>query len=186
MSFYVVSVQPRREERFVHAAQQLTRTGGDLPAEVSFYWPRRKLTIRRKGRKVETLAAVFPGYVFINAESISNQVFRSLKSLPGFYRFLESNDRIRPLSGRDEEIVAHFVKFGGIVGKSTVTVDENQRIRVLHGPLEGLEGMIVKVDKRKQRAKVRLDLYNESFLVDFGFELLAPDNRENKVASANS
>ncbi len=186
MSFYVVSVQPRREERFVHAAQLLTRTGADLPAELSFYWPRRKLTIRRKGRKVETLAAIFPGYVFIDAESISDQIYRSLKNLPGFYRFLESNDRIRPLTGRDEEIVAHFVKFGGIIEKSTVTVDKDQRIRVLHGPLEGLEGMIVKVDKRKQRAKVRLDLYNESFLVDFGFELLAPDTREQKAVGANS
>ncbi len=182
MSFYVVSVHPRREERIVHAAQLLIPTG----AELSFFWPRRKLTIRRKGRRVETLAAVFPGYVFIDAESISSQMYRSLKNLPGFYRFLESNDRIRPLTGRDEEIVAHLVKFGGVIGKSTVTVDENQRIRVLHGPLEGLEGMIVKVDKRKQRAKVRLDLYNESFLVDFGFELLAPDTREQKAVNANS
>ena len=186
MSFYVVSIQPRREERFIHAARQLTRMGEALLSGLSFYWPRRKLTIRRKGRRMETLAAVFPGYVFIEAESISDQIYRSLKSLPGFYRFLESNDRIRPLTGRDEEIVAHFVKLGEIIGKSTVTVDENQRIRVLHGPLEGLEGMIVKIDKRKQRAKVRLDLYHESFLVDFGFELLAPDTRGQKVASTNS
>ncbi|MFW5689149.1 MAG: KOW motif-containing protein, partial [Spirochaetota bacterium] len=47
-------------------------------------------------------------------------------------------------------------------------------IEVKEGPLAGLEGRIVKVDRRKQRAKVRLDLYQESFLVDFGFELLAP------------
>ncbi|MEE8441797.1 MAG: antiterminator LoaP [Spirochaetia bacterium] len=186
MSFYVVSVQPRREERFVHAARQLTQAGEALPAELSFYWPRRKLTIRRKGRRVETLAAVFPGYVFIDAEFISDRTYRSLKSIPGFYRFLESNDRIRPLAGRDEEVVAHFLKFGEIIGKSTVIMDENQRIRVLHGPLEGLEGMIVKVDKRKQRAKVRLDLYHESFLVDFGFELLAQETREQKVDNADS
>lgn len=186
MSLYVVSVQPRREERFIHTARQLARPGEALPSQLSFHWPRRKLTIRRKGRAVETLAAVFPGYVFVDAPSISDQIFRSLKSIPGFYRFLESNDRIRPLTGRDQEIVAHFLKFGDVIGKSTVTLDNNQRIRVLHGPLEGLEGMIVKVDMRKQRAKVRLDLYNESFLVDFGFELLAPGTREQKVDSANS
>jgi transcriptional antiterminator NusG len=59
-----------------------------------------------------------------------------------------------------------------VIGKSTVKFDENSRIYVLSGPLEGLEGKIVKIDKRKQRAKVQLDLYKESFLVDFGFELL--------------
>jgi transcriptional antiterminator NusG len=185
MSFYVVSVQPRREERFIQAARHLPGTVDGQTADLSFYWPRRKLTIRRKGRRTETLAAVFPGYIFINADTITDQIYRSLKSLPGFYRFLESNDRIRPLSGRDAEIVGHFVKFGEVIGKSTVTLDENQRIRVLHGPLVGLEGLIVKIDKRKQRAKVRLDLYEESFLVDFGFDLLVPDNRGQKVDNAN-
>jgi transcription termination/antitermination protein NusG len=43
---------------------------------------------------------------------------------------------------------------------------------VINGPLKGLEGKIVKVDKRKGRAKVKLDLYDESFLVDLSFELL--------------
>ena len=70
--------------------------------------------------------------------------------------------------------MAHFVRFGEVIGKSTVTFDENSRIQVKDGPLAGLEGRIVKVDRRKQRAKVRLDLYKDSFLVDFGFELLAP------------
>jgi transcription termination/antitermination protein NusG len=181
MSFYVVSVQPRREERFIHAARQLPLAGVSGTGDVSYYWPRRKLMIRQKGRRKETLAAVFPGYIFLNAETVTDQIYRSLTKIPGFYRFLESNDHIRPLSGRDAEIVAHFVKFGEVIGKSTVTLDDNQRIKVLHGPLVGLEGMIVKVDKRKQRAKVRLDLYDESFLVDFGFELLAPDTRGQKA-----
>ena len=186
MSFFVVSVQPRRENRFIRAAEGLNRTNRSLPPDVSLYWPRRKLTVRRKGKRVETLMPVFPGYIFVTADSITDRIFRSLKELPGFYRFLESNDRIRPLNGRDEEIVAHFVKFGGVIGKSTVTLDKNQKIRVLQGPLEGLEGKIVKVDKRKQRAKVRLDLYNESFLVDFGFELLAPDKGEARSDSESS
>jgi len=170
MSFYVVSVQPRREEHFIRAADSLGHNHGiEVP---TLYWPRRRLTIRRRGIRLDTLAPIFPGYIFVSAENISDELFRFVRDLPGFYRFLESNDRIRALSGRDEEIVTHFIRFGDVIGKSAVTFDENQRIRVISGPLEGLEGAIVKVDKRKQRAKVRLDLYNESFLVDFGFELL--------------
>ena len=175
MSFFVVSVQPRRETPFIRAAERQRRTV-DALADVTLHWPQRQLTIRRRGRRIETFAPVFAGYVFVQADSVSRELFSTLKHLPGFYRFLESNDRIRPLAGRDHEIVAHFVKFGGIIGKSQATLDENQRIRVIHGPLEGLEGMIVRVDKRKQRAKVRLDLYEESFLVDFGLELLLPEN----------
>jgi len=175
MSFYVVSVQPRREAQFMKAADTAAAREVVGMSASSFYWPRRELTIRRRGRRIQTLAPVFPGYVFLRTPEVTDQMFRLLKSLPGFYRFLESNDRIRPLAGRDEEIVSHFIRFGDVIGKSAVTLDENQRIRVLEGPLVGLEGLIVKIDKRKQRAKVRLDLYKESFLVDFGLELLAPD-----------
>jgi transcriptional antiterminator NusG len=38
--------------------------------------------------------------------------------------------------------------------------------------MKGLEGQIIKVDKRKKRAKIRLKLYEDSFPIDFGFELI--------------
>ena len=172
MSFYVVSVRGGKEDAFL-------RTAGSREelADVRFHWPRRRLTIRRKGKRIESLAPLFSGYLFLETDSITEAVFRTTKRLPGFYRFLESNDRIRPLSGGDLELVGHFIRLGEIIGKSRVTFDENSRIQVKDGPLTGLEGKIVKVDRRKQRAKVRLDLYKESFLVDFGFELIGPAER---------
>jgi transcriptional antiterminator NusG len=40
--------------------------------------------------------------------------------------------------------------------------------------MAGLEGNIIKVDKRKGRAKIKLDLYDDSFSIDLGFELIQP------------
>ena len=169
MNFYVVSVQGRKEESFLYLARKALQD-----ADVEFFWPRRKLTIRRAGRKLETLAPLFAGYLFIATDELTDRIFRTLKGLPGFYRFLESNDRVRPLAGNDRELVAHFIRFGEVIGKSVVTFDENARIQVVSGPLAGMEGRVVHVDRRKGRAKVRLDLYQESFLVDFGFDVLNP------------
>jgi transcriptional antiterminator NusG len=42
------------------------------------------------------------------------------------------------------------------------------------GPLKWLDGKIVKVDRRKHRARVTLELYQEAFEIDFGFEALEP------------
>ncbi len=171
MSYFVVSVEPRTEARFMTMAAKL------LPADLArFHWPRRRLTVRRRGKSEESLAPVFPGYLFLETGVVTEEIFRTVKRLPGFYRFLESNDRIRELSGDDLQLVAHFVRFGDVIGKSLVTFDEHSRIEVAEGPLAGLEGRIVKVDRRKQRAKVRLDLYQETFLVDFGFEVLVPSS----------
>ena len=72
----------------------------------------------------------------------------------------------------------HFLSFGEVLDKSAVYFDINQKIRVMNGPMKGLEGRVIKVDKRKQRAKIRLDLYNNSFCIDFGFELLEGVNEK--------
>ncbi len=169
MNFYVIQVETGSEPEYLSMAREASSD-----EDIRIYWPRRKLTIRRRGRSVESLAPLFPGYLFIEAEEISIDVYWKLRRTPGFFRFLESNTNILPLERPDQEILVHFLSFGEVVAKSKVFFDENSRIRVVSGPMEGLEGLIVKVDKRKGRAKVRLDLYRESFLIDLGFDIMTP------------
>ena len=138
------------------------------------HFPRRRIDIRRRGVVQQKTAAVFPGYIFIEAQKediLAHQwAFRQTK---GFYRFLASNQNISPLADRDLELVLHFVKKAGpIAGISRVYFNENSRIVVTEGPLMGLEGRIIKVDKRKKRAKVKLNLYDDSFAIDLAFEVM--------------
>ena len=69
-------------------------------------------------------------------------------------------------------ILQHFLKFGQNISASQVYFDEHDRICVVEGPLKGLEGLIIKVDKRKKRAKIKMDFANENLLIDLGFELI--------------
>ena len=93
--------------------------------------------------------------------------------------------RLRPVTGiisqgfdKTHEAIDFVAPFGspvratadGVVSK--VYFDENSRIVVLLGPLKGLEGKIVKVDKRKRRAKVKLDIYEDSFFIDLAFDVI--------------
>ena len=147
----------------------------DLPsfdATNSLLWPRRKLTIRKKGVLKESLSPIFPGYLFFQAEELNSDIHWILRRTSGFVRYLKSNQDIEPIEGSDKELLLHFLHFGEIVEKSQVQFDENKRIKVINGPMKGLEGRIVKVDKRKRRAKISLSLYEESFTIDFGFEIL--------------
>jgi transcriptional antiterminator NusG len=64
------------------------------------------------------------------------------------------------------------LNYGEIVHKSRAVLDENKRIVILEGPLKGLEGRIVRVDRRKKRVKVKLELQEERFLVDLGVEFI--------------
>jgi len=176
MNYYAIQIKTRYEEQYIKLFKA-QHPHIDLP----IHFPRRSLEIRRAGKLRTSTSAVFPGYIFIEAENddeIKNcqWEFRQTK---GFSRFLRSNQEIIPLADRDLELVLHFIKKAGpIAGRSKVYFNENARIVVVEGPLCGLEGRIVKVDKRKGRAKIMLDIYNDSFSIDLAFEVIAADQRK--------
>ena len=171
MNYYVIQVKTGGEEVYLRSARKAL-AGGDPDVGPRIFWPRRRLRIRKNGRARDTLSPIFPGYIFLETESLSNDTFWALRRSIGFYKFLRSNHDVQALAGHDQELLLHFLKIGEVVEKSKVYFDENNRIRVVEGALKGLEGSIVKVDRRKKRAKVSLSLYEDSFLVDFGFDLM--------------
>ncbi len=164
MNYYVIQVRVKQEARFLELASPIART-----LNISLIWPRRSLRIRRKGHWTKTSVPVFPGYIFLDVDKFPPLLYWRLKNLPYFYRFLTSNTNINPIPQKEAQVICQLLKYGEIVRESIGTFDLNNKILVTEGPLKGLEGSIVKVDKRKGRAKVRLNLYDESYLVDFGF-----------------
>ena len=167
--YYILQVSQKRETKFI---KQVNECNLDFPYKLHF--PVRRLDIRKKGKIKASQAAVFSGYVILQLEEEEKiaeclYLFRKLK---GFNRFLISNDNIIPLQDNDLALIMKFISFGPVIGKSKVYFDENSRIVVLQGPLSGLEGNIIKVDRRKKRAKIKLDLYDDSFFIDLAFEVI--------------
>ncbi len=168
MEYFTVQVKTRNEDKYMRLF--FTRHPG---ATVRLHFPQRRLPVRHGGKLIQQLAPVFPGYVFIEAENrIDPVAYWGLRRTDGFFRFLPMNRSIKPLSGKDLEAVLHFIRIGPVAEKSKVYFDEEDRIVVQEGPLKGLEGKIIKVDKRKGRAKIKLDLYGDSFSIDLAFEMI--------------
>lgn len=169
MKYYAVQVRTNQEESFIEKVLSNGNLSDNLP---TFIFPKRKLSIRRQGKNIQELKPVFPGYLFVQTEKMEGSLYEVLRKTPGFFRILPNNKEYYPLEGKDLSILQHFMNFGQIIDTSKVIFDENQRIQVKSGPLSGLEGNIIKVDKRKKRAKVKLDFANESFIMDLAFEII--------------
>jgi transcription termination/antitermination protein NusG len=168
MNYYALQVKTRSEDIYIKRAIQAFPA--DQSEKIRLIFPRRKMTIKKAGIAKSSLEPVFPGYIFLEAPELDDLLYWCLRTTPGFYRFLPENHQRKPLEGKDLATLKHFMSFGPVADRSKVTFDEQNRIQVLEGPLKGLEGRIVKVDKRKGRAKVQLDMYDESFLIDLAFE----------------
>jgi len=175
-NYYALQVKTREEEKIMRLAQAMNP---DLP--MPLYFPQRDLKIRKGGSVRPSRLPIFPGYIFLELDS-EEDVRRhgfALRKIEGFYRLLKSNREITPLQNRDLELVLHFIKkVGPVAGVSKVYFDEKSRIVVLHGPLSGLEGQIVKVDRRKKRAKIVLDLYDDNFSIDLAFDVIEKVKKE--------
>lgn len=167
MYFFALQVMTTREDLFI---QLFSKT---MP-ELAVYSVKKKIHTRKLGKHVEQISCVFPGYLFFMQDDPlpSPTVISAMRRTRYFMRFLPGTDRIAPLSERDEELIRHLLSFGKEIGTSLVMFDENNRIKVLKGPLMGMEGRIVKVNRRKKRAKIRLDMNDSPILFDLGFELL--------------
>jgi len=167
MQYYTIHVLTASEEDFV------SRLAPILGAQ-RLLLPKKKLPIRRRGKVSQVLKPVFPGYVFIESDDILTELgtFWAIRRTPGFIRFLRESAAPSPLSEHDVGLLRRFISFGEYADISKVSFDENDRIVVLEGPLKGLEGQIIKVNRRKGRAKVLLDLYGAAFPIDLGFEVV--------------
>ena len=179
MNYYALQVKAGGEAKFIKRFKALYP---DTTFPMHFL--QRQIAVRKKGVTRQETAAIFPGYVFIEADSTEVVLARQwdFRRTDGFYRFLRSNQEISPLSGRDLEVVIHFIKnTGTIAGISRVYFNENSRIVVVEGPLMGLEGKIIKVDKRKGRAKIKLDLYDDSFTIDLAFDVIGSLEHKQRV-----
>jgi transcriptional antiterminator NusG len=142
------------------------------------------MEIRREGKKLFSVTAIFPGYIFaeIGESFYMSELQDYLRNTGEFFRVLPSNNDMRPLRGMDLEIITRFLtKSNAPLGISRVMLDEGQRIVVLDGPMQGLEGAIIKVDKRRKRAKIQLDMFNKTMTIDLGFELI--ESKDSKKES---
>jgi transcription termination/antitermination protein NusG len=173
MEYFVIQIKTGIEQQFL----DITARYHSL-YRLRFIWLRKNTGQKKKGITKDVLVSLFPGYIFVEAERIPVEDLSVLRTISGFIRFLRDNQHIDPLSPMDREIVRHFISFGEIVGKSKAYFDENSRIKIVSGPLEGLEGSIIKVDRRKKRAKVKLDLYEDSLYINLDFELIDRDTKE--------
>jgi len=167
---YALQVKNRCEHKYIKLFKLMHP---QLP--VTLHAPLRCMPIRREKAISHANSVIFSGYVFVETGDDDNIAANAaaFRRVAGFYRFLKSNQNICPLFGRDLELVMHFIRrVGPVAGLSTVFFNEQSRIVVVDGPLLGLEGKIIKVDKRKGRAKIKLDLYDDSFAIDLPFAVI--------------
>lgn len=125
----------------------------------------------RTCKKVKTQeeAILLPSYVFFEAPSTMEPSVEFPRQ--NIIRILSTDDGMWQLQGEDERFVKWLFQYDGLLGFSQA-YKENDRIRIISGPLKDMEGKIKRVDKRGKSGQVVLSFYGKEISVWLGFELI--------------
>lgn len=134
--------------------------------------PQRILTERKGGKKYQIIRTLFPGYVFLNT-NMNEKIYYKLKDIPSTIKILGYDNYYSKVDQSEISLILKLMGNSDIITYSKVII-ESSDIYVTSGPLKGNEEIIKKINKRKQRATVALNLMNDIKTIDLGIELISP------------
>jgi len=119
---------------------------------------------RRKDRRKRIHLPLFPGYLFVRAEMDAYTHLEILKT-DSVVRILCQGDKPAPIPDEQIHAIQVLIK-NGIAVTPYPYLREGMRVRVVNGPLSGVEGILVKTKPDKQRLLLSVDLIQESVSVE--------------------
>lgn len=114
---------------------------------------------------------LFPGYVFVVTENLRD-LYEGLKKIEGMTKMIGTGQEVVPLT--DEEV--HFIqRFGGEEKVVPISegIIENSQVKILSGPLEGMEACIRKIDRHKRKAWIEVEMFGRMQRVEVGLEIVS-------------
>jgi transcription antitermination factor NusG len=138
------------------------RTGAEASAVTALecrgfnpYYPTHKERRRYSDRMKVVETAVFPGYIFCQFD-VEKKL--PVVSSPGVDYIVGTSGKPTPLSELEMSNIRRMIDAGA---SATEPFVQGQRVRVTHGSLEGVEGILVR-DPRGDRLVVSIQLLNRA------------------------
>ena len=160
--WYAVYTRANHEKR---VAEQLTQRS------VEHFFPSYESVRRWKDRRVRLQMPLFPGYVFVRIP-LSDQL-RTLQ-IPSVVRIVGFNGSPTALPEEEIQAMQNGLK-QGVCAQPYPYLIVGHRVRIVRGPLAGLQGIMLK-KKNRTRVVISLELIMRSVAVEIDPSELQPIN----------
>ena len=119
---------------------------------------------------------LYSGYVFMVTHD-PKALEKALIKVPGRHRLLKADDIILTVSDEEKTFINRIAGRDNIVDIS-VGYKEGDRIKIVSGPMLGLEGDIVHVDRHKRLVTINVSLFGRAVKTTLGLELTSKQPEE--------
>ncbi|MFQ6078442.1 MAG: transcription termination/antitermination protein NusG [Thermodesulfobacteriota bacterium] len=165
LSWYAVYIRSRHEQKVNDRLKE---------KNIETFLPLIERWSRRKDRRKRIHLPLFPGYLFVHTLMDNDTRLEILKT-ESVVRILRNGGK--PATIPDEQINAIKVLMkSGISPTPHPYLKEGMRVRVVHGPLIGIEGILTKTKPNKHRLVLSVDILQESVSVEIDDLSVEPAN----------
>ncbi len=157
MPWYAVHTRSRHEERVDTLL---------LQKSFNVFLPKMEVWSKRKDRRKKIMLPMFPGYVFVEIPTLSNEIKVEVLKTFGVVRILGRPYSPEPIAVPDETIDAiRRIVDSKIEVQQMQYPHVGERARIVEGPFKGIEGLVVETDYHKELFVIVIDLLQRSVAV---------------------
>jgi len=139
--------------------------------ELDSFIYQRLLNERRNGKYQKVERKLFPGYIIIRG-NIDKELYSKMREVIKPLNLLRNGEELLTIKEHELRIIERLTKNSRDLIEISTIYKENDKIKVINGPLMELEGRIVSINPRKGRAKVKLNFIGEERIVELGIEVV--------------
>jgi transcriptional antiterminator NusG len=155
MHWYAVYTQPRHEYKVNDRL---------IKKKIETFLPLVERWSRRKDRRKRIQLPLFPGYLFVRSLMDPYSHLEILKT-EGVVRILGSDGKPVPIPEVQIVGIQTLIR-NGVTITPCAYLKEGMRVRVVNGPLRGIEGILLKAQFQKHRLVLSVDIIKESVSVE--------------------
>ena len=175
--YYVVQVKTGKEQKAIEDIMHYKSEDADFDV----FSPYRKVLKKFRGEFKEVVVRCFPGYVFVETSDVK-KLFFDLYWVPGFAKILGREGltyNFVPLNQEESRMIdiLYSKNSNRITEISDIEVLEGDKIKILDGPLYGIETTIKKVNLHKRTIVVEFILCSQPVTAEVGINIVTKLNQ---------
>ncbi|MFU0783666.1 MAG: Transcription termination/antitermination protein NusG [Thermoanaerobacterium thermosaccharolyticum] len=137
--------------------------------------PKRAIFERTEKKRVKKIKYLFPGLVFVKTDNIS-EIYNEIVNTPYHLDIIENEMKPTKVKEDEMQVILSMINESDII-EFSIGIKIGRKVKIVDGPLKDFGGVIEKIDNRKGRAKVRLSISGNVYLVDLGIYVVEDINQ---------
>jgi transcriptional antiterminator NusG len=167
MKWFVIRVVSGKEKKVKELIETQLRITNKNNVLSNLLIPTQKSVEVRRGKKVNVDKNFFPGYIFVECESI-DEVEANIKHVNGVASILK-----QPMTAKETE------RF--LIKDEKPSTEEilylNQRVKIIDGPFTSFAGTIMELEPNKQKVKVSISIFERETMLDLSFSQVSREEQ---------